>query len=329
MFRRRDDDTTLQMFYQWYYAPNFNARFPGHATVELFELSAIEKWSLELSKNGRSGLPSPLEVVPREGLAAPSPEYIALSKAAVQGDTLIWTLVGLTGAVHSCLPLFLDVVSVLALVFSFLNDPQDESNNQSLGLPDLVLDLLPIFRQSYKYSSNSRNLPTAAITSRFQRCRYNPKSVLGKRLLEDVGLWLEIAADAGLLRELNPFEMQAHDEIEIACTLLGLLQQSWPWAIRMLPSRGGRFDRLVALRKQCLWIGSDTKSALRFLRQLQGFGISLDFDDDTTKDLPLHDLIRQELAGSDHNFGKHIRSGSWWVSLDRFDFLETGYFRDL
>ena len=303
MSRRRDDVTTLQMFYEWYYAPNFHARFPGHATVELFELSAIEKWSLELSKNDRSGLQLPRKVMPREGIAASSPEYMALYKAAVQGDMLIWTLVGLTGAVQSCLPLSLDVGSVLALVFSILNEPQHVSGDWGLDLPHLVLTLLPMFHQSDKYTWKARILPTQALASRFQKFRYNPKSALGKRLLEDVGLWLEIAADAGLLRELNRYEKQAHDGVEFVCTLLGLLQQSWPWVARVLH----RSDGLIALSKKCMWVGSEYKSALHLLRQLRVVGINLDFGDDTTAVCSLPRLIENEIAMGISTLGVHLQ----------------------
>ena len=302
MSRRRDDDMTFQMFYEWYYAPIFRARFPGHATVELFEMSPMEKWSLELSKH-LSSRHSPVEVGvtadPGDAPTKPSPEYMALSKAAIQGDALIWTLMGLTSAVNSCLDKNWEVDSVLALVFSISiqGDPSISNFSQ-------IRELLPMFSGSYLNLSISPAAPTAIMASTFQNCQYNPNSALGKRLLEDVRLWLEVAADAGLQRELKPYKehTSASNEEVIAGTLLGLLLQPWPWVARVLPLMGSKLDRLVFLKRGYLWVGSEGKPAIHFLRQLKATGINLDFDDEATR-MPFKVSQRKPLQSNFHLHG--------------------------
>ena len=300
MSLRRDDDTTLQMYYEWYYAPYFHERLPRYTTVEFFEMSAIKKWSLELDRF----------------VTKVSPEYITLSKAAVQGDTLIWTLVGLAGAVYSCLPCHSDVVSVLALVFSILNDPSTAFKASSKSIPMLVQDLLPMFQNSCGNVSSSSDTPTTAMTSRFQRCRYNPKSTLGKRLHKDVRLWLKVAADAGLPRVLDSDQVPVSDHggTEIACTLLGLLQQPRSWITHTLPPKGGHFDRLVILRNHRLWIGSEAKLAMHLLRQLQAVGINLNLDDGTTIYPPSGVSMLKPVIIYDWTLmhQQYMRTGSWW-----------------
>ena len=285
------------MFYKWYYAPIFRARFPGDAKVELFEMSAMEKESLELSKHQSSRhLPVEVRITTDTGIAAPleartepSPEYIALSKAAIQGDTLIWTLVGLTSALNSYVRSSSEVVSMLALVFSILNDPQNVLQNVLKNpldnIPSLVCALFPMFHQLYKEGPIASHTLTSIIASRLPKCQYHPKSALGERLQEDVRLWLKAAADAGLQHELEPCreeESKSNEEV-IAGTLLGLLLQSWPWVARVLPSTRTKLEYMVVLERGCLRIGSDAKLAIKFLRQLQAIGINFDLDDDATK----------------------------------------------
>ena len=297
MSRRRDDDTTVKMFYGWYYAPISHARFPGNATVELFETSAKETWSSRLLESEQM---------------AHSPEYITLFNAAVQGDTLTWTLVGLTYALLCCHRSPDIVVSVPALVFSILNDPHNFFRDEPRSVPSLVQALLPMF---HLYPSEEA---TSTVISMFQNFRYNPESALGKRLQEDVRLWVRIAADCGLpLKFGGTMYRSPQDEAEIACTVLGLLQQSWPWVARILPSNEGRFNHLVILRNHCLWIASEATLAMHFIHQLQAVGINIDFDDDTTRqDLSCQLNIRPTAF---HMFqerrlmhGEYMKMGSWW-----------------
>ena len=282
------------MYYAWYYAPNFRARFPGYATVQLLEKSAMEKWSLELSRFIRSNSHWPLEepvaigshtvvpLVPVSDRTLLSPEFITLSKAAVQGDTLIWTLVGLAGAVYSCLPDDLAVFSVLALAFSLSIDP-DAHGSSSIHYS--VYHLFLMFYESHTNGLNSRDTPTPATVSKFENCRYNPKSALGKRLQEDVRLWLKVAAHAGILNSSGEQE-SVHRAAEIADTLRKLLQQSWPWFARVLP---GYHYRMVFQRNGCLCMGSEAESDIRFLRQLQAVGMNIDVHDMVTTNIISYD----------------------------------------
>lgn len=106
------------MYYARYDAPNFRARFLGNFTAQLFEKSIIERWRLQLSRSIRRSIRSKYPLVPVSDRAVLSPEYITLPKAAFQGDTLIWALAGLTGAVLSCLPNYAAVFYLLALSFN-------------------------------------------------------------------------------------------------------------------------------------------------------------------------------------------------------------------
>ncbi|KAL8795924.1 MAG: hypothetical protein Q9195_001668 [Heterodermia aff. obscurata] len=325
---RRDDNTTLQMYYAWYYAPNFQTRFTKHASMQLFEKSAMERWSLELSTSDRSSSRLFLEeeIAPHLDCIAPSPEYLALAQMAVQGDALIWILVGLAGAVYCCLPRYSDVRSVLALTFSILNDPQNSFRDRSMNIQDLIQDLLPMFYQSHWEVSNSSNTPSPTMASQFQSCRYNPKSALGKQLQEDVRLWLEIAADSGLRRILDPYRgyksKYDSDMVEIACTLLGLLQQAWPWTARILSSVEGIPDHVVIRSKFGLWIGSEARLSIHFLRQLQAAGINIGFDDAvsvtfTNRASMLKDLT--EAANGKWQLmhdGTHMQIGTWCARFD-------------
>ena len=302
--RRWDDDTTLQMFYEWYYAPIFHACSSGHNTMELFEKTVVEKWSLELSKSGGFTSQLPVEEENFLGWTVPSSEYTTLANAAVQGDTLIWRLASLTGAVDCCLQYRRDTSHVLALVFSILSDPPILYGDPPMSIPKSVQTLLPMFQQ--------RSSPEF-VASRYRNCQYHPRSALGKRLQEDVRLWLMIVADSSQGRKTSQCDVDFGPE-EIACTLLGLLQQSLPWAARTLPYH---FDRLVILRNQCLWVCTGAKQAIQFLRKLQAIGVKIDFDGDSTKYHPACDhnpTIR--LADTSQNpalrHELYMRTGSWW-----------------
>jgi hypothetical protein len=306
--KRRDDNLSLAMYHAWYYEPLFSPRWPGMWTVELFAKSAIDKAI------------TCLIATPDE--STPSSELRAVYDLARQGDQLVWTLTAMTAALNACLDPE-KVALVVQTVFSVRENPACIMHkNTKRGFPQAITEIL------------TRGEGT---DPQLRKPRYSSNSIFGRRLVEDLALWSRLAEVSGLQNQaswlLGPFASGSSQwptsrapEADLACTLLALLQQRWPWRVKISTARTPLLSKNgVLLRNGYLCVDSSAVPLVAFLEALKSAGVDMHIDElsqDEAQgwpaylqfDFALHRELRlQHDPGTPELHIEYLKSGSWWL----------------
>jgi hypothetical protein len=306
--KRRDDNLSLAMYHAWYYEPLFCPRWPGMRTVELFAKSAIDKAITSL-------IATPDE-------STPSSELRAVYDLARQGDQLVWTLTAMTAALNACLDPE-KVASVVETVFSVRENPACiVHKNTKGGFPQAITEFLRRGKGAHP---------------QLQKPRYSSNTLLGKRLMEDLALWSRLADVSGLQnhasRLLSPFASEScqwpttqSPEADLACTLLALLQQRWPWRVKIFTARTPFLSKNgVLLRNGYLCVDASATPLVAFLEALKSAGVEMHIDEVSQDeeqgwplylqfDFSLHRKFRLQYdpCSPELHIG-YLEFGSWWL----------------